>query len=940
MKNRYKLLLLVCLFLNASATAQVSFVDEIERLDMQDFHSGVAIAISDVNGDLLDDVVRLQNGVDLYIEYQNPDGTFSSELVEAGALAESQWTLAVGDIDNNGRSEIMVGDHFFQTLWTAADGTGFKNSYTRSTLPGGGFFSQGSNFADINNDGWLDAFHCNDDAESFIWGNDGAGNLVLQNDWIDMVTGDGYDANSGNYGSTWTDFDSDGDLDLYIARCRQAVIDPNDPRRINGLYENDGNGNFTETAADYGLAVGWQTWAAEFQDVDNDGDFDCFLTNHETSSQLFENQDGMFVDVSAGSGISLNITPIQTVMKDFDNDGFVDILISGTDSEYYHNNGDLTFTKVFNLLDNRSLESFAIGDMNRDGYLDIYGGYAQLFTVPTSVDDALWINQGGDNNFLAVSLIGTDCNLDAIGARLEIFGEFGQQLREVRAGESYGINHSKTQHFGLGATETVDMLKITWPNGNVDIHENVTANQFITVIEGVCISPNVSVQVSGPTTICDGESVALTAPEGFNYEWSTGETTQTINAMAAGSYSVRITDDAGCWANSSAIEVVVNPDETPSINALSELLVCAGDAVVLRASDAESYEWSNGETTQEVMVFESGTYTVSVPGFCQTFTSTEIIVEVNDPVAEPNILTPEANTVPFTTASLEAEGDLIRWYESAEASEHLFEGPVFETPELEFDATFWVANLLVDGAELEEGGKPDFAGSGGVNSEQFNGQIIFNAFEPFTLLSIDVRTESAGERTFQVLDNGNNLITEKTVFVDFGDQTVLLDMEIPEGGQMAFRCAEHPDMYRNDGGVAYPYPIGTVGEMVNSNYGPEWYYYYYNWQIQKEGMICSSERLPVDVSVAFLGINDVAAEKFDLFPNPAQDQLNIRFATDFKVTEMKLNNLLGKTIKTVSQEAFENGNYTLEIGDIAAGVYLIQLSDGQTSFSQKVLINR
>ena len=60
---------------------------------------------------------------------------------------------------------------------------------------------------------------------------------------IDMtpIQGDG----SGNYGSTWTDFDDDGDIDLYISKCRQNVNDPTDHRRINVLYENDGNGNYT-----------------------------------------------------------------------------------------------------------------------------------------------------------------------------------------------------------------------------------------------------------------------------------------------------------------------------------------------------------------------------------------------------------------------------------------------------------------------------------------------------------------------------------------------------------------------------------------------------------------------------------------------------------------------------------------------------------------------
>lgn len=938
MKNLFALLFVFAL-LGSTTVAQVSFTDQVSRLDMQGFHSGVAMAITDVNGDLLDDIVRLQNGTELYIEYQHADGTFSSELIDNQALSESQWTMAVGDINNDGLAEIMVGDHFQQYIWLAEGSDGFKNTYNGSSLPGG-FFSQGSNFADINNDGWLDAFHCNDDGESFIWSNDGSGNLALANDWIDMQTGSGGDANSGNYGSTWTDFDNDGDLDLYIARCRQGVDDPSDPRRINGLYENDGEGNYTENADAYGLAIGWQSWTAEFQDIDNDGDFDCFLTNHDYYSQLLENQDGQFVDITAETGINVEIIPIQAVMKDFDNNGFVDLLVSGTDGELYLNNGDKTFSKVDDFIDSRDLESFAVGDVNRDGYLDFYGGYAQIYTSPSSIDDALWINEGGENNFLAVSLIGTECNQDAIGSRIEIFGDFGTQVREVRAGESYGIVNSKTQHFGLGANETVSSIEVTWPNGTTDVYENIAGNQFITIIEGLCISPNISIVAEGETVLCSGETVTLSAPEGFNYEWSNGETTQNITVDAAGTYSVRASDDSGCWANSAAISIEMNPDETPSIMALdNNLVLCAGDAVTLSSSTANGYEWSNGETTQELVVTESGTYSVTIQGVCEAFTSEEIVVEIKDVVQEPAILTPDVTIDNWGTASLEAEGDVIRWYESADAIEMIFEGPIFETPELLVSTTYWVNNNVVDGAELESGGKLDFSGSGGVNGAQFNGVNIFNAYEPFTLLSIDVRTESSGDRTFQVLDSNQNLIVEKTVFVELGDHTVSLNLEIPEGEGMIFKCAEHPDMYRNDGGVSYPYPIGTVGEIVTSNYGDEWYYYYFNWQIQKEGLICASERLPVEVEVLATGIDDPANALISLYPNPAQDQITLRWDTSFEVKELKLKSILGSTIQNIAANSFINGQANLALGDLAAGVYLIELSDGTLTYSEKVVIS-
>jgi len=58
---------------------------------------------------------------------------------------------------------------------------------------------------------------------------------------------------SGNYGTTWTDFDNDGDLDLYITKCRQGVNSASDPRRWNRLFVNNGSNSYSDLAATYGV---------------------------------------------------------------------------------------------------------------------------------------------------------------------------------------------------------------------------------------------------------------------------------------------------------------------------------------------------------------------------------------------------------------------------------------------------------------------------------------------------------------------------------------------------------------------------------------------------------------------------------------------------------------------------------------------------------------
>lgn len=475
----------LCVFI-FNVNAQLSFTNQHVLLGNPDYISEHPIAVLDMDGDKRDDIVVLDSGLYLKVHYQNlPNQTFTPYVHPNNISYSKVWGLCAGDVNQDGYADVIYGGAYDSISVVTSNG-GPSNYSHVNYVPL--IFMQGMSMADIDHDNDLDFYACHDDGPGLIMLGDGAGNFTPDTTRINTNLPNGSD-NSGNYGSIFTDFDNDGDLDLYVAKCRQGVISSSDPRRINILFENDGNGFYTETASNYNLASGDQSWSAEFGDIDNDGDMDLFIGQHSTHSQILLNDGtGIFTDVTATSGINGTMTSlynIESVFEDFDNDGWLDLLVSGGGEFLFcMNNGNGTFDTTSDVGMAIPMNSFALGDLNSDGAIDIYatpGGYGAWTASGT---DSLFFNDGNSNNFLTITFDGVISNDEGIGARVEIYGPWGIQLREVRSGVSYGIQNSLNAHFGLGTESTVDSVIVRWPSGIVDGYYNVASNQFFHVVEG------------------------------------------------------------------------------------------------------------------------------------------------------------------------------------------------------------------------------------------------------------------------------------------------------------------------------------------------------------------------------------------------------------------------------------------------------------------------
>lgn len=430
--------------------------------------SGSDRAIVDMNGDFLDDLVSISQS-NININYQLASGGFNSvNIPTTPAANQPSWSLAAGDWDANGYNDLLYGGGDGVTFMKAnSNGT----AYTEISGPED-IFSQRSNFVDINNDGHLDAFVCHDTHPSISFMNDGSidQNLVYQN-----TNGLGGYFSGGNYGSLWVDFDNDGDIDMFMAKCGG-----NDARRTNQLYRNNGNGTYTEIGSSAGLDDVLQTWSSAWGDFDNDGDMDVYVGSSDNDAEnpnklMRNNGDNTFTDVTVGAGVLDTAKGHENVPGDFDNDGNLDIYSNG---DILFGNGDLTFS-LNNALTLPDIGS--VGDVNNDGFLDMFYG-------------SVFINNGNANNWIKIVTVGNTSggysNINGIGARVEISTDSGIQIRDVRSGEGFRFMHSLNTHFGIGTNSTINYVKVIWPSGVVDNILNPNINETLIINEGSTLSTN------------------------------------------------------------------------------------------------------------------------------------------------------------------------------------------------------------------------------------------------------------------------------------------------------------------------------------------------------------------------------------------------------------------------------------------------------------------
>ena len=301
--------------------------------------------------------------------------------------------------------------------------------------------------ADLDEDGWPDIYVACDSTPSLLFMNNHDGTFREEGVLRGVALSDD-GAEQAGMGLGVGDYDLDGHLDLFKTHFADDS---------NGLYHNDGKGNFDDVTRSAHIAVETRyiCWGAGMVDLDNDGYPDLFM-------------------------VTGNVYPeVERKLPQYANK---------TPRAVFRNLGNRTFEELGSeagpgVSDAHSSRGCAFGDFDNDGDVDI------LIVNLNEPPSLLRNDVKGKQNWLKVKLNGVKSNRSAIGARVLAHYADRTQAQAVLSQSSFYSCNDPRLHFGLGASATAD-LEVFWPNGLHEKFKAVAANQLVTLREGIGLVPN------------------------------------------------------------------------------------------------------------------------------------------------------------------------------------------------------------------------------------------------------------------------------------------------------------------------------------------------------------------------------------------------------------------------------------------------------------------
>ncbi|MEW6027105.1 MAG: CRTAC1 family protein [Planctomycetota bacterium] len=509
-------LLVVVILISGSILLMAQKVDEAAGTAFEDVTKTAGVEVQkgqarhvawgDFDNDGWEDL--LLNGS---ILFQNSKGKFVN-VTQKAKLTKSDGGIW-GDYDNDGYLDILAYSLHDYTLWRNNKNGTFIDVTKEAGLGANPHPTQAVAWIDVNNDGYLDFYATNYERQDL---KDEKGNQIIaqgtpdvlylnnkNGTFTDITEKAGVNENEKprcGYGIAPADFNNDGLMDLYVTNYRLGP---------NYLYQNNGDGTFTDVAREKGV-LGKETEVqqengiafsyghsigAVWGDIDNDGDLDLFCANlahpgrfleFSDTAKLYVNQGApecLFSDIRKQAGIPYQETHSEPSFGDYDKDGFIDMYLSCVYEKrkalFYRNQGDLTFKDITEEsgIDQEDGWSSAWGDFDNDGNLDLAVGGSWSSTLK------LYRNKGNKLPYLKVRAESKHCSRFGIGARIKVASGKLSQIREISGSRGLASQDSLIAFFGLGSHKGTVDVEVRFPCGKTRTLKAQSVNKMITVTE-------------------------------------------------------------------------------------------------------------------------------------------------------------------------------------------------------------------------------------------------------------------------------------------------------------------------------------------------------------------------------------------------------------------------------------------------------------------------
>ena len=450
----------------------------------------------------------------------------------------------------------------------------------------------------------------------------------------------------------------------------------------------------------------------------------------------------------------------------------------------------------------------------------------------------------------------------------------------------------------------------------------------------VTIDTSPVVELGDDIGLCAGDTLVLNATNpSSNYLWNTGETSATIIVTEEGTYSVLVTNIAGCTA-SDIINVEINP--TPVIDLGSDIAVCEGETVVLNATTADcTYLWNTGENTATISITEAGIYSVEVTNiFGCSYTDIINVDFVPIPVVElgPDVSFCDGGAVTFDATN---PGCTYVWSTGETTSSitvtdaGIYSVMVYnilgcsETDEVEVE--IFISPVVDLGPDI-------------ISCD--NEEVILDATTPLCTynwstgeITASIIAEESGIYSVIVTNSFSCTDTDEIIIELL--ESPAIEFILPEticSDVAAFELNATPEggIYSGDGvsdSIFDPFTAGLGSHIIT-----------YTYTGDNGCTSVSSSEIEVTICQA---IDDIILEiNINIFPNPAMSDMNIKINNGEDVEWIEILTMTGQKIKSEKI----NGNPQIELSyDISAlpsGNYIIQVLCDAKIYREPLIISR